>query len=142
MNKTISSVIQVTVIALIAMLLVACGGGGEEPRAAPEGGSVPAEFEPAVQPITGPEADVLLEVANDAGNTPCGIFDVGTQGDRIVNLSDYENCQPSNPSNHDIACLNSNGQWTDEFVSDFSYGGETVEFVSGQTGTCGIFLFE
>lgn len=129
------------VIAVTMMLLLVACGGGEEPAPAPESGAVP-EFQPVVQPITGAEADGLLQVPDANGITPCGVFDVGSQGDRIVDLSQYDNCFPSNPSVHDIACLNDSAQWTKDFVSDLSYGGETVEFVSQQTGICGIFVLE
>lgn len=146
MKIKVSTMIKLISVAIVSLLLVACGGGGSEEPAAPAGGGEGAppagEFQPEVSPITGAEAVGLLEVPDVSGTTPCGVFDVGSQGDRIVDLNDYENCLPSNPSAHDIACLNENAEWTDEFVSEPTFGGGTIEFVSSQTGICGIFIID
>jgi len=128
-----------------SMLLVACGG--DDPTPAPSAAvetdpdePAPGEFDPVVDELPADQAANILAIPDASGNTPCGVFDVGGFGDRIVELRDYDDCIPSNPSVHTLACLDGNAQWSDANVFDINPSGTTLEFVSNQEGTCGIFI--
>jgi hypothetical protein len=92
----------------------------------------PNAWNPFVMPETGgPEADV----ANSAGVTPCGVFDVQGWGDKITTLADFPDC--SGPVT--VMCLDDKGDWVANNISDFAQDGDVVTFMSGQHGTCGFF---
>lgn len=92
----------------------------------------PDDWNPFVMPETGgPEADV----ANSAGVTPCGVFDVQGWGDKITTLADFPGC--SGPVT--VMCLDGEGSWVADNVSEFAQDGDVVTFMSSQHGTCGFF---
>lgn len=92
----------------------------------------------AVTPLDGPEVSGLYSISAPSGEMPCGIFDVGEHGYRVVRLSQYPQC--THP-NLDVYCLDANAQWNQNNVSDVerSPTGRLLRFYSGQHGTCAIF---
>jgi len=130
-------------VLLGTLLLAACGG--EDPTPAPpppvqESAPTAGEFDPVVNPLPADQAAGLLVLPDASGNTPCGVFDVGGFGERIVELGDYQDCLTSNPSAHTIACLDANAQWSTANVGELTPAGSTITFVSNQEGTCGVFI--
>lgn len=78
----------------------------------------------------------FLSVPNEAGQTPCGVFDVNGWGTKYIGLADFPAC--SAPVT--VLCLNADGQWTADNVKDVNYHpyGE-VDFTSSQDGHCAFF---
>lgn len=89
----------------------------------------------------------LYDVPNEAGFTPCYVFDVGGWGDKWMNLDEaaYSSCTQYRPY-LTVYCMNSRGEWVDNTVdaviyhpmSEFSTG-PVLTFTSTQHGDCGIF---
>ena len=78
-----------------------------------------------------PEANVP---ATD-GSLACGLFDVLSWGEKVVDLSLYPDCQ----GDVTVYCLNNVGEWTANNVSDVAQSDGVLTFTSSQDGTCGIF---
>jgi hypothetical protein len=105
-----------------------------------EGG---APIGPFVQPRAGD--DPAMFIRNAQGKLPCGVFDVLKWGHRVALLMDYPACTPPNLT---VMCLNENGEWTADNVSEVTVHAATateppeagtVAFQVAQHGTCGIF---
>jgi hypothetical protein len=106
-----------------------------------EGGA--ADLGPFVQPRAGD--DPAMFIHNAQGKLPCGVFDVLQWGHRVALLMDYPACTPPDLT---VLCLNENGEWTADNVSEVTVHGATadeppeagtVAFQVTQHGTCGIF---
>jgi hypothetical protein len=79
-----------------------------------------------------------LDVPNDAGLKPCGVFDVNGWGRKYIGLGDFPACQPPDLT---VLCLNDTRQWVAGAVSDVYVrpDGAELDFTSSQHGICGIF---
>ena len=83
-------------------------------------------------PTTLPEASV----PSPDGTFTCGLFDVMTLGDKIVDLSLYPSC-PADPT---VYCMDDAGNWTGTNVHDLAISDDGIlMFTSGQEGLCGLF---
>ena len=81
---------------------------------------------------TRPEASV----PSPAGTFACGLFDVMTLGEKVVDLSLYPEC-PADPT---VYCMDNAGNWTSTNVADLSVSDDGIlMFTSGQEGLCGLF---
>jgi len=77
-----------------------------------------------------------LSVPNADGATPCGVFDVNGWGAKYVGMGDFPGCTAPVT----VMCLNGDGEWTGDTVSDVVMHGDwEVDFISSQDGTCGLF---
>ena len=77
-----------------------------------------------------------LSIPNAAGATPCGVFDVNGWGAKYVGMGDFPGCTAPVT----VMCLNGDGEWTADTVSDVVMHGDwEVDFISSQDGTCGLF---
>ena len=77
------------------------------------------------------------------GQTPCGMFDVGTHGAKQAFLSDYPACSGSD---FEVACLTEDGNYTTELISDVVFDMDPVDpaktfvtFTTARHGWCGLF---
>ena len=79
-----------------------------------------------------------LDVPNNAGLKPCGVFDVNGWGRKYIGLGDFPACQPPDLT---VLCLNDARQWVAGAVSDVYVrpDGAELDFTSRQHGICGIF---
>jgi hypothetical protein len=89
--------------------------------------------------------ELISEVPNAAGFTPCAVFDVHGWGDKWINLDDYPSCDFYRPY-LTVQCFTDDGMWTDTTVDDVIYRpmyefetGPVLTFDSTQHGICGIF---
>jgi hypothetical protein len=89
----------------------------------------------------------LYNVPNEAGFTPCYVFDVGGWGDKWLNLdeAEYAACTAYRPY-LTVYCMNSQGEWVNNTVDAVIYHpmsefqtGPVLTFTSTQHGHCGIF---
>jgi hypothetical protein len=69
------------------------------------------------------------------GVEACGVFDVVSFGVKTVEMSEYPDCT----GDVMVLCLDGEGNWTGENISNFSQAGGVVQFTSGQFGTCAFF---
>ena len=72
--------------------------------------------------------------SND-GNPACGVFDVQGWGAKTVDLAAYPTCEGA----VSVLCLDGEGQWTGDTISNFVQDGTVVTFMSSQHGTCAFF---
>ena len=134
---------------LAAILLSACRAPACECGIAhwvfPDGGSVPtpvcidcAAVNPYLTPL--PPENGAYSLPNSSGNLPCGLADVPSFGLRIFDLETFPECQPF-VSDLTVYCLNGEGQWISDNVSDVvvSLEEHSVSFIVVQLGTCGVF---
>ena len=129
-NQKSRPVILVGLIGLLALLLVACGGGAEI--------TPTVEADPFVNPLPLDRAE--MAIAGPDGVLPCGMADVGW-GYRVFNVGDeFPACAESLP-NLTVYCLNGEAQWSAENVSDVDVSmlTETVTFEVRQDGLCALF---
>lgn len=91
-----------------------------------------------VTPLEAPDVGNLYSIPAPSGETPCGLFDVGMHGFRVIRLAQYPQCTAPEL---DVYCLNSTAEWTQDNVHNVSRSrnGLLLRFDSTQTGTCGIF---
>jgi hypothetical protein len=89
--------------------------------------------------------ELISEVPNAAGFTPCAVFDVNGWGDKWINLDDYPSCDFYQPY-LTVQCFTDEGTWTDTTVDHVIYRpmyefetGPVLTFDSTQHGVCGIF---
>ncbi|NDJ34959.1 MAG: hypothetical protein GYB64_09850 [Chloroflexi bacterium] len=92
-------------------------------------------FNPFVKPLPG--ADPALFPAYN-GVVPCGVFDVNGHGFKIASIVDFPGCAPFAP-NLTVACLNSEGTFIPDNISNVVSTVDEVNFTSGQHGTCAMF---
>ena len=83
------------------------------------------------------EAQAMYMAVPDAnGATACGVFDVNGWGAKYVGMGDFPGCTAPVT----VMCLNGDGEWTADTVSDVVMHGDwEVDFISSQDGTCGLF---
>lgn len=89
--------------------------------------------------------ELIGEVSNAAGFTPCAVFDVNGWGDKWINLNDYPACDFYQPY-LTVQCFTNDGMWAVNTVHDVVYHpmyefetGPVLTFNSTQHGICGIF---
>jgi hypothetical protein len=89
----------------------------------------------------------LYNVPNEAGFTPCYVFNVDGWGDKWLNLNDaeYASCSAYLPY-LTVYCMSSRGEWVNNTVDAVIYHpmsefetGPVLTFTSTQHGHCGIF---
>ena len=89
-----------------------------------------------IQLLSSDEQAPYLSVPNAAGATACGVFDVNGWGAKYVGMGDFPGCTAPVT----VMCLNGDGEWTADTVSDVVMHGDwEVDFISSQDGTCGLF---
>ena len=77
-----------------------------------------------------------FSVAAADGATPCGVFDVNGWGRKYVGMADFPACTAPVT----VMCLNGDGEWTADNVSDIVLQGDyEVDFTSSQHGICALF---
>jgi hypothetical protein len=123
-------------IVLLALVLTACGGGGEgasEPQ-----GAAPTQVSEYVIPLAADRPE--LAVAGPGGVLPCGAGDVQVWGRRKFDMADYPDCAPDFP-NLDVYCLDGSAKWTDASVTNVSAltDERAIAFDVQQEGYCGLF---
>jgi hypothetical protein len=87
-------------------------------------------------PVERPE----LTVPNADGQLPCGAGVVDDWGHNVFDLTRLECCADIG-EDATVYCLDTEGNWTDEFVSDVTVSLEnsTVAFLTERHGMCAIF---
>ena len=89
-----------------------------------------------IQLLSSDEQAPSLSIPNAAGATACGVFDVNGWGAKYVGMGDFPGCTAPVT----VMCLNGDGEWTADTVSDVVMHGDwEVDFISSQDGTCGLF---
>ena len=100
------------------------------------------ERSPKEEPYTGivllgdEVATPYASIPNASGVLPCGVFDVNGWGTKFIGMADFPACTPP----VEVLCLNGEGQWTADNVSNVVIRGDyEVDFDSSQDGTCAFF---
>lgn len=121
---------------LLAIVLIAAAGAILADAGPPTVGS--SEAGTGVTQLTGSDAEHWLTAPGPNGNLPCGLFDTGGHGPKVITLIDYPQCVGVELT---IFCLDGEGQWHSETISDLSVTPiiRELRFYSHQHGTCGIF---
>jgi len=100
-----------------------CGGGAGKPYT-------------GINLLSEAEQAPYLSVPTAEGALPCGVFDVNGWGAKYVGMADFPACTAPVT----VMCLNSDGAWTAENVSNVVMQGDyEVDFTSSQHGLCALF---
>jgi len=83
-------------------------------------------------------AAIQAAIPGPNNEVACAIFDVRGHGFRALALSDFQQCDPTTPL--DVYCLNGEGQWVNDNLSQISIVPELnqVTFLSAQEGYCAL----
>lgn len=130
-KRALQTSATIGIIVLAAAVVSACAQSAEEEPSVPEN--------PYVIPL--PQDSGEMTVTLPGGIVPCGAGTVETWGHRIFRLSEYPDCEAYSP-NLTVYCMDGEGNWTDDSVSDVAVGADEVSFEAMQTGVCALFPTE